>query len=96
MMESTIYLKGKVRELAQKSKEISDTALKGCCAETYELMTELLTEVVSLSPKLSKDFMLRLNMIIKDLLQAQERNDLLRISDDLGYELPFFLEQSIQ
>ncbi|MCI6797688.1 MAG: hypothetical protein MR571_07525 [Succinatimonas sp.] len=95
-MENKIDLTAKTRELAQKSKEISDIALKGCCAETYELMTGLLTEVVSLSPKLSKDFVLSLNTIIKDLLEAQERNDLLRISDDLGYELPFFLEQSIR
>ncbi|HAH70976.1 MAG TPA: hypothetical protein DCL74_04445 [Succinivibrionaceae bacterium] len=94
-MENQADLKAKMHELAQKSKEVSDIALKGCCAETYELMTELLTQIVAISSKLSKDSILRLNMIIKDLLEAQEKNDLLRISDDLGYELPFFLEQSI-
>ncbi len=83
------------QDLIARSKELSKKALAGCCPETYELMTALLEEIVKFvaANNCSQEHTAMLNGVIKDLLQGQEKDDLLRISDDLGFELPYVLNK---
>lgn len=83
------------KDLIKRSKELSKKALDGCCPQTYELMTALLEDVVKFVTEnnCTKEHTTMLNSVIKDLLEGQEKDDLLRISDDLGFELPYVLTE---
>ena len=81
--------------LIERSKELSKKALNGCCPQTYELMTALLEDVVKFvaANNCTREHTTMLNTVIRDLLEGQEKDDLLRISDDLGFELPYVLSE---
>ncbi|MBO6258934.1 MAG: hypothetical protein J6M93_06345 [Succinivibrio sp.] len=79
-------------ELIRQARELSETALKGCPAQTYEQLVPLLDKAVALSPSMNADYAQLLKEIVKNILQAQEIDDLVCISDYLGYELPYILE----
>ena len=81
--------------LIERSKQVSKKALEGCCPETYELMSALLEDVVRFVSEsgCAKETTVMLNGVIKDLLEGQENDDSLRISDDLGYEFPYVIAQ---
>lgn len=81
--------------LIERSRELSKKALDGCCPQSYELMTALLEDIVKFvaASNCSEEHTNMLNSVIKDLLEGQEKDDLLRISDDLGFELPYVLSQ---
>ena len=81
-------------EFIQRSKKLSKSALAGCKPEIYEDMSALLADIVTALKNLSDPRLLEmLNGIIRELLTAQEACDLYRISDDLGYELPYVLQE---
>ncbi len=81
--------------LIERSKELSKKVLDGCCPQTYELMTALLEDVVKFvaANNCTREHTAMLNTVIRDLLEGQEKDDLLRISDDLGFELPYVLSE---
>lgn len=78
--------------LIRQARELSRTALLGCPAQTYELMVPLLNKAVELTPSMTESYSQMLQDIIRNILHAQEIDDLLCISDYLGYELPYILE----
>lgn len=77
--------------LAERSERVAETALRGCAPETYEEMAALLADAVSLIPDRGERYRNALNSVMKALLSAQERNDLVKIADFLGFELPYVL-----
>ena len=81
----------KIDELIARSQELSKKALLGCQPEIYEAMSSLLEDTLALLQASKFQNIETLNEVIRDLLEAQEHQDLYRISDSLGYELPYVL-----
>ena len=65
-----------VSELVKEAESVADSALKGCPAETYALLT---------------DYPVALNSVVKSLLEAQQIDDLLKIADFLNFEMVYIL-----
>ena len=81
-----------VSEAIAQCKKVANTAKDGCPAETYALMTSLLEEIVTLSGNMNEEFPGVFNSIVKEILSAQEKNDLLKIADFCEFELVYVLE----
>lgn len=81
-----------IEQLITRSQELSKKALFGCQPEIYEAMSALLTDIVATIQGSSIKNIENLNTVIRDLLEAQEHHDLYRISDTLGYEMPYILK----
>ncbi|MDY6323138.1 MAG: hypothetical protein SPL30_09560 [Succinivibrio sp.] len=77
--------------LAARSEQISVTALDGCCAQTYTLMSALLSDTVKAAPRMDSRYPELLRELMRLLMQAQQRDDLVAISDLLGFDLPYVL-----
>ncbi|MGN1280334.1 MAG: hypothetical protein ACI4UM_00310 [Succinivibrio sp.] len=71
-------------------------AKDGCPAATYEKMTPLLEEIISLTPLMNVEFPPLLNSVIAQILQAQEIDDLLKIADLLEFEMVFIIKNNIK
>ena len=68
-----------VSELVKEAESVADSALKGCPAETYALLT------------MNSDYPVALNSVVKSLLEAQQIDDLLKIADFLNFEMVYIL-----
>jgi hypothetical protein len=77
--------------IARRSKEASDAALSGCCPLAYEKMSAVLQEALAASPLMDGRYPQALRIIVSGLLKAQEKDDLYRIADIMGYDLPWAL-----
>lgn len=80
-----------VQEVAAGQPSLADTAKDGCPAATYEKMASLLEDVISLSPLMNSDYPVVVNSIVKELLNAQQLDDLIKISDYVEFELIYIL-----
>lgn len=80
-----------VQEVVKECHLVADTAKDGCPADTYEKMTSLLDDVVSLSPLMNSDYPVVIKSIVKELLNAQQLDDLIKISDYVEFELIYIL-----
>jgi hypothetical protein len=81
-----------VQKVVQECHLVADTAKDGCPAATYEKMTALLEDVISLSPFMNSDYPVVINSIVKELLNAQKLDDLVKISDYIEFELIYILD----
>lgn len=81
-----------VQKVVQECHLVADTAKDGCPAATYEKMTSLLEDVISLSPLMNSDYPVVINSIVKELLNAQKLDDLIKISDYIEFELIYILD----
>ena len=81
-----------VQKVVQECHLVADTAKDGCPAATYEKMASLLEDVISLSPLMNSDYPVVINSIVKELLNAQQLDDLIKISDYVEFELVYILE----
>ncbi|MGN0903138.1 MAG: hypothetical protein ACI4M9_07620 [Succinivibrio sp.] len=77
--------------LAKECKRVADIAKDGCPALTYQEMTPLLEQVLALAPSMNEQFPFAINSVIKEILEAQKMDDLLKISDFLEFELVYIL-----
>lgn len=80
-----------VQEVIRECHLVADTAKDGCPAATYEKMTSLLEDVISLSSLMNNDYPVVINSVIKELLNAQKLDDLVKISDYIEFELIYIL-----
>lgn len=80
-----------VQEVVKECLLVADTAKDGCPAETYEKMASLLEDVISLSPLMNSEYPVVINSIVKELLNAQRLDDLIKISDYVEFELIYIL-----
>ena len=80
-----------VQEVVKECHLVADTAKDGCAAATYEKMASLLEDVISLSPLMNSDYPVVINSIVKELLNAQQLDDLIKISDYVEFELIYIL-----
>lgn len=81
-----------VQEVVKECHLVADTAKDGCPAATYEKMTSLLEDVISLSPLMNSEFPVVFSSVVKELLNAQKIDDLVKISDYVEFELVYILE----
>lgn len=77
--------------IAERSKEAARAAMSGCCPLAYEKMSAVLQEALDAAPLMDERYPQALRILISDLLKAQEQDDLYRIADILGYDLPWAL-----
>ncbi len=77
--------------LAMRSKEAAKAAMSGCCPLAYEKMSAVLQEALSAAPLMDERYPQALKILVSDLLKAQEKDDLYRIADIMGYDLPWAL-----
>ena len=80
-----------LQEVVKECLLVADTAKDGCPAETYEKMASLLEDVISLSPLMNSEYPVVINSIVKELLNAQRLDDLIKISDYVEFELIYIL-----
>lgn len=80
-----------ISKVTENCRLVANIAKDGCPAATYEKLTPLLEEVLSLSPRMNEQFPQLLNSVIAKILQAQEVDDLLRIADFLEFELIYII-----
>ena len=80
-----------VQDVIKECHLVADAAKDGCPADTYEKMTSLLDDVVSLTPLMNSDYPVVINSIVKELLNAQRLDDLIKISDYVEFELIYIL-----
>ena len=80
-----------VQKVVQECHLVADTAKDGCPAATYEKMASLLEDVISLSPLMNSDYPVVINSIVKELLNSQQLDDLIKISDYVEFELIYIL-----
>lgn len=81
-----------VQEVVKECHLVADTAKDGCPAATYEKMASLLEDVISLSPLMNSEFPVVFSSVVKELLNAQKIDDLVKISDYVEFELVYILE----
>lgn len=81
-----------VEQFIARSREVALTALKGCPAQTYTQMSELLDKLSGSFSLFNENFPPAFGELVAQLLAAQQIDDLLCISDFLGFELPYVLE----
>lgn len=81
-----------VQEVVEECHLVADTAKDGCPAATYEKMASLLEDVISLSPLMNSEFPVVFSSVVKELLNAQKIDDLVKISDYVEFELVYILE----
>lgn len=77
--------------IAKRSKEAAKAAMSGCCPLAYEKMSAMLQEALNAAPLMDERYPQALKILVSDLLKAQEKDDLYRIADILGYDLPWAL-----
>lgn len=71
---------------------VANAAKDGCPADTYEKMTSLLEDVISLTPLMNSEYPVVVSSIVKELLNAQKLDDLTKISDYVEFELIYILK----
>ncbi len=81
----------RISDLVKDARDLSLTALNGCPAETYEALPDILERAQALSQYMNEEYATSLAFIIRQILLAQQKDDVIRISDFLGYELPHIL-----
>lgn len=81
-----------VQDVIKECHLVADVAKDGCPADTYEKMTSLLDDVVSLTPLMNSEFPVVFSSVVKELLNAQKIDDLVKISDYVEFELVYILE----
>lgn len=84
-----------VSELVKEAESVADSALKGCPAETYALLTPFLEKVIAIAPQMSSDYPAALNSVVKSLLEAQQIDDLIKIADFLNFEMVYILNNFV-
>ncbi len=81
-----------VSSIIDACHETARVAIKGCPADTYAHMSKLLEDALSLAPNMNKDYAIAIQGIVSNLLDAQEKGDLLKIADFVNFELVYVLE----
>lgn len=81
-----------VQDVIKECHLVADAAKDGCPADTYEKMTSLLDDVVSLTTLMNSEFPVVFSSVVKELLNAQKIDDLVKISDYVEFELVYILE----
>ncbi|HAR79801.1 MAG TPA: hypothetical protein DCR21_03125 [Succinivibrionaceae bacterium] len=81
----------RISDLVKDTRALSLTALNGCPAETYAALPDILERAQALCQYMNEEYPKSLEFIIRQILLAQQKDDVMRISDFLGYELPHIL-----
>ncbi len=78
-------------DLAKEAESVAHSALKGCPSETYALMSPLLNRIFAVKDQMDERFIPIFKDLVAKLLEAQKKDDLICISDYLGFEIPYIL-----
>lgn len=80
-----------VSEIIKECESTARTALQGCPAAAYAVLTPLLERAVALSSQMNSEYPAAISQIIKSILEAQQCDDLIKIADFLNFELVYVL-----
>ncbi len=85
-------MKKSVIEVINDCYKVANFAKDGCPANTYAHMTSLIEEVIAIAPEMNQEFTVTVNSIVKEILAAQMKDDLIKISDFIEFELVYVLK----
>ena len=82
-----------VSSLVEQCHKTANLAKDGCPAATYAALSPLLEKIVEKATENNNtDFILNINSIINEILNAQAKDDLIRIADFLDFEMVYLLK----